>query len=69
MNYAYYWRRADSGGNPLTTLDISDPSTYVGTNLTLNLIAVNATEYYILTTIANECETDSDVVEITAPHQ
>ena len=67
LNYAYYWRRADSGGNPLTTLDISDPSTYVGTNLTLNLIAVNATEYYILTTIANECETDSDVVEITAP--
>ena len=67
LSYAYYWRRADSGGNALTTLNTADPSTYVGTALTLNVLTVNATEYYILTTVSNGCDADSPVVSLTAP--
>ena len=70
LSYAYYWRRAQPGSNPgvaLTTLDVNDPSTYVGTGLTLNIPTVNATESYMLTTISNGCDADSPVVALTAP--
>ena len=70
LSYAYYWRRAQPGSNPgvaLTTLDVNDPSTYVGTGLTLNVPTVNATESYMLTTISNGCDADSPVVALTAP--
>ena len=71
LNYSYYWRRSDSGGNPVTALDVNDPTTYETTTsnggLTLNILSVNSTEYFVLTTIADGCEVTSPVVSVTAP--
>ncbi|MGA0317018.1 MAG: PKD domain-containing protein [Flavobacteriaceae bacterium] len=67
LTYGYYWRQTNSIGTPVSTLDISDPTTYVGTGLTLNLNSVTGSEYYLLTTVSNNCQADSPFVTITAP--
>ena len=68
LTYGYYWRQTDAIGTPVTTLDISDPTTYVDTGLTLNLNSVTGSEYYMLTTVSNNCQADSPFVTITAPN-
>ncbi len=67
LTYGYYWRQTNSIGTPVSTLDISDPTTYIGTGLTLNLNSVTGSEYYLLTTVSNNCQADSPFVTITAP--
>jgi len=67
LTYGYYWRQTNSIGTPVTTLDISDPTTYVDTGLTLNLNSVTGSEYYMLTTVSNNCQADAPFVTITAP--
>ena len=67
LTYGYYWRRTNSAGVPLSTLDVTNPTTYVDTGLTLNLNNVTGIEYYLLTTVSNNCEADSPFVTITAP--
>ena len=67
LTYGYYWRQTNSIGTPVTTLDTSDPTTYVDTGLTLNLNSVTGSEYYMLTTVSNNCQADAPFVTITAP--
>ena len=67
LTYGYYWRQTDAIGTPVSTLDTSDPTTYVDTGLTLNLNSVTGSEYYMLTTVSNNCQADSPFVTITAP--
>ena len=67
LTYGYYWRQTNSIGTPVSTLDTSDPTTYVDTGLTLNLNSVTGSEYYLLTTVSNNCQADSPFVTITAP--
>ena len=67
LTYGYYWRQTDAIGTPVSTLDTSDPTTYVDTGLTLNLTSVTGSEYYMLTTVSNNCQADSPFVTITAP--
>ena len=67
LTYGYYWRQTNSIGTPVSTLDTSDPNTYVDTGLTLNLNSVTGSEYYMLTTVSNNCQADSPFVTITAP--
>ncbi|MFL2598628.1 MAG: PKD domain-containing protein, partial [Flavobacteriaceae bacterium] len=67
LTYGYYWRQTNSIGTPVTTLDITDPNTYVDTGLTLNLSSVTGSEYYMLTTVSNNCQADAPFVTITAP--
>ena len=72
LNYEYYWRRSDAAGVPLTIpLDVTDSSTYETNTsnggLTLNVVNVSATQYYIVTVIANNCEVNSDVMSLTSP--
>ena len=67
LTYGYYWRHTNSAGVPLSTLDVTNPTTYVDTGLTLNLNNVTGIEYYLLTTVSNNCEADSPFVTITAP--
>ena len=56
LNYEYYWRRSDAAGVLLTIpLDVTDSSTYETNTsnggLTLNVVNVSATQYYIVTVI------------------
>ena len=67
LTYGYYWRQTNSIGTPVSTLDTTDPTTYIGTGLTLNLNGVIGTEYYMLTTVSNNCQADAPFVTITAP--
>jgi len=67
LTYEYYWRQTNSIGTPVTTLDTADPTTYVDTGLTLNLNSVTGSEYYMLTTVSNNCQADAPFVTITAP--
>ena len=71
LNYEYYWRRADAAGVPLSNLDVNNSSTYETNTsnggLTLNVVNVSATQYYIVTVVANNCQVDSDVMSLTSP--
>ena len=71
LNYEYYWRRSDAAGMPLSSLDVTDSSTYETNTsnggLTLNVVNVSATQYYIVTVVANNCQVDSDVMSLTSP--
>ncbi|MGY8867706.1 MAG: hypothetical protein ACKVJK_19045, partial [Methylophagaceae bacterium] len=67
LNYAYYWRETDPVGTPVSTLNTLDPTTYVDTDLTLNVSNIVSNKYYILSVVSNGCQTDSPVVTLTAP--
>ena len=63
LTYGYYWRQTDAIGTPVSTLDTSDPTTYVDTGLTLNLTSVTGSEYYMLTTVSNNCQAGSTLLQ------
>ena len=65
LTYEYFWMQSDINGAK-STLDPSDPTTYVGTGLTLER-NVSGTEYFYLRTLSNGCETDSPIVSLTEP--
>jgi hypothetical protein len=65
LTYEYFWMQSDINGSK-GALDPSDPTTYVGTGLTLER-NVSGTEYFYLRTLSNGCETDSPIVLLTEP--